>query len=225
MRAALGAFLAIALLGGCAARVRVEVPASPTVAVSANAIAVVSDNRDCREVADRLAEQLRDAAMDVRPDAPARITVFACNRSWSSTNPTDTLEGRSQAIAAVTVNGEIEAQLVGAAGRVEPMADIHEGLVHYRHRLERDLDGEVARDLAEQIAPVPLMVRRRVYAATGVGSARAFHNLAVAAEREGQLPDALWWAERAQEARPSPLRARYVEELSRRLNREGATPL
>ena len=53
------------------------------------------------------------------------------------------------------------------------------------------LEREVARDLSEQIAPVPTQVYRRVYTNTSANSARHFHNLAVAAEADGRVDDAL----------------------------------
>ncbi len=204
---------------GCASTVRVDVPATPVVPVEARAMAVVTDHHACDPIADRLADQLRTADIDVRPDASARITVFACNLGWSST------EARSHALAALTQDGALLAQLLGAAARPLPSRLSSTESVRHRKRLERDLHHRVAQDLAEQVLPVPLRVTRKIYTNTPVGSARSFHNLAVAAEREGKLEDALWWAERAQEVRPSKLRARYVEELSRRLNRVGSTPL
>lgn len=212
------------LATGCASRVKMEVPAAPTVRTEARSIAVVADNRMCREIADALAEQLRGANLDVRPDADARLTVFACNQSWLTEDAS--LEGRAQAVASLRANGFVQAQLLGVASHGQPADEVEqEGTIRYKRRVQRSLQQRVARDLAEQVAPVPLPVRRRVYTNSPVGSARSYHNLAVTAEREGRLLDALWWAERAHEIQPSKLRARYVEELSRRVSRTGAAPL
>ena len=64
-----------------------------------------------------------------------------------------------------------------------------------------------------------MRVHRRIYENPSIGSARQFHNLAVEAEREGRLEDAVWWATQAWEARPTSNRARYVAELTRRRSR------
>lgn len=212
------------LLLGCSSRVRVNVPAAPAVQVPTRAVAIVSDSRACSEVADRLADQLRSAGLEVRPDALARVTVFACNHSWT-VDAASHVEGRGHALASLSVLGETTAHLVGAAGDATTNASLDDTLVRFRRRVVNTLDDRVARDLAEQLAPEPLPVRRRVYANSTAGSARSFHNLAVAAEREGRWQDALWWAERAHERQPSSDRARYVDELARVVRRVGNASL
>ena len=69
------------------------------------------------------------------------------------------------------------------------------------------------------VLAVATVVRRRVYANATSGSARQYHNLAVTAEAEGRLQDALWWARRAHEIRPTRRSASYVSELARRVSR------
>lgn len=213
------------LATGCAARVRVEVPASSTLSLDRD-VAIVAESRACGPIADALAERLREADVQVRPSSFNRITVYACNVSWAPPpGETSSFEGRGQAIASVTTGGRMQAQLLGASRQSMPHASTAAGLVRYDRRTARRLQQAVALDLAEQVTPVPLVVHRRIYPNSAAGSARSFHNLAVAAERGGQLDYALWWARQAQEAHPSRTRARYVSELSRRLDREGASPL
>jgi hypothetical protein len=210
------------MLAGCGSRVRLEAPATPTVHVPTRAVAVISNGRACRGVADRLAEHLRSATLSVHPEALARVTVLTCNHSWAPAAPGE-VAGRGQALARLAVQGETRAQLIGAASATET-GTTNENQVRLRRRAGRMLDDRVARDLAEQLAPEPIPVVRRVYPNTPAGTARSFHNLAVAAERDGRWEDALWWAELAHERRPSSDRARYVEELARRLHQSGSAP-
>jgi hypothetical protein len=59
-------------------------------------------------------------------------------------------------------------------------------------------------------------VQRRVYANAPEGTRREFHNLAVAAEKWGDLDTAYFLAAAAHEARPTVRSASYVAELARR---------
>ncbi|MEZ4323199.1 MAG: hypothetical protein R3F61_37390 [Myxococcota bacterium] len=206
------------LLTGCAARVPVSVPAAPSVHVPGTAIAVISAGRECREVADSLADALHQMdGMVVQPDAPNQITVFACRNAYATVDE-HTIEGRSVAIASLASEDGTNARLLGSAHRLDRAA--HEGgRFRLNKRVQSDLALDVAVDLAEQIAPVSTVVRRRVYENPGENSARQYHNLAVAAERDGRIDDALWWARLAWERRPNVARARYVSELTRRLAR------
>ncbi|MCB9678374.1 MAG: hypothetical protein H6737_24945 [Alphaproteobacteria bacterium] len=217
MRHSLIGILAMGLVG-CAARVPVRVPAAPSVQVPTTAIAVIAVDRDCREIADRLADALHDLdGMSVQPDAPTRLNLYACNSAWTPESE-GVVEGRSVAIAALTTSDGVAAHLLGAARHIDRAG---EGPVRASKRVQAQLDGEVAHDLAEQVAPVSTVVRRRVYADPSNDSARQYHNLAVAAERDGRLDDAVWWARLAWERNPTVRRARYVSELTRRLARTG----
>ena len=216
----------MSMLPACGSRVRVHVRPSPTLAVGPE-VAVVSDNRGCAPVADALTEHLREADVVVRPGAHTRITVYGCGVSFAhgpAEQEAATLEGRAQALATVTADGQLRGQLLGVA-RTHLRDRTLGPFVRLERGVAQDLLGSAALDLAEQVTPTPLVVRRRVYPSPFAGRGRAYHNLAVEAERIGLLPSALWWARQAHEAHPSRDSARYVSELSRRLNREGASPL
>lgn len=217
MRYELVTILLVASMG-CAARVPVRVPAAPSVQVPTRAISIVAVDRDCRGIGDELAEQLRSIdGMSVKPNAPTRLNIFACSTAFVM-NDEDVVEGRTVAIAALSTVDGVVAHLLGAAQRLEHTAE-SAGTVKLPKRVQSNLDAEVARDLAEQVAPVSTVVHRRVYENPSDNSARQFHNLAVAAEREGRLDDAVWWARLSWERRPTARRARYVSELTRRISR------
>lgn len=226
------------VLGGCAARVPVTVPAAPSVLVPTFAVSVVAVDRECRQVADELAAALGSLeVMRVQPDATTRLRVFGCGVAWRpvavdtdcsacvlSGEASPVVEGSAQAVVTVSdaasPGDPVVANLLGAS-RVSLRAP--DGALHTLARLPRNLEDDlihdVAVDLAEQIAPVSTEVHRRIYVDPANGSARQFHNLAVDAELNGQLADAVWWATRAWERRPSPRSARYLAELTRRLSR------
>lgn len=205
---------------GCAARVPVELAAAPSVAVPDAVVSVVSVDRDCRAVADALTSALRSMdGMAVHPNAPTRVNILACNTSWADTG--EQIEVRSQAIAAISADRGVLAKLLGASSEV--LRGEADGTIALRKSSENLLVEGVAQDLAEQIAPVPTRVHRKVYENPSAGSARQYHNLAVAAEREGRIDDAVWWATQAWEERPTSRRARYVAELTRRRSRIGIT--
>lgn len=199
-------------VGGCAAKVPLAVPAAPSLPMAKREFAVVSVDRPCRDVADRLASRLSELpGVVVRPDASTRLSLFACSTSW--VDGTAGAEAGGLAIVAVTTTSDGAPRLVAnlmGAGRATQRS---------RRAAEASILDDITRDLAEQVAPVTTLVHRRVYADPGVGSARQFHNLAVDAEASGRLADALWWATLAWERHPSPRRARYVAELDRRVSR------
>ncbi len=223
------AVLAGSVVSGCAGRVPVRVPAAPSVQIPGTAIAVVAVDRDCRDVADDLADALGDIeGMSVRPSAPNQIKVHLCRTSWVPHAERQQLEGRSVAVAVLSTHEGVVARLLGSARGIDELdrsADHHDAPPSGRadlqpsKRVVANLEREVAHDLAEQVAPVSRVVRRRVYDNPSDNSARHFHNLAVQAERDGRLDDALWWARLAWERRPTPRSARYVSELTRRLSR------
>jgi hypothetical protein len=217
--------LAVALLGaslsGCAGRVPVRVPAAPSVHIPGTAVAIVAVDRECRDVADALADALGSIeGMTVRPGSPNQIKVHLCRTSWVPNADEQALEGRAVAVGVLSTDEGVVARLLGSSRAVDPFERTRrDGSFQPSKRVGVLLQKDVALDLAEQVAPVSTVVRRRVYDNPGDNSARHFHNLAVAAEREGRLGDALWWAQLAWERRPTPRSARYVSELTRRVSR------
>ena len=71
-------------------------------------------------------------------------------------------------------------------------------------------------DLAQQLVPVPEVVRRRWYRNPEPGTARALHNRAVDAERSGDLAAAIQFAEAAVDADRNPRTVAYLRTLQRR---------
>lgn len=213
--------LALALTaGGCAARVPLRVPPAPSVVVAGRAIAVIAVDRECRNVADLLAARLDGMdGIDVQPTADARLNLYGCTVAWARAKPTsDVAHGSALAVAAVSDPDGVVANLIGA-GHTEVRAAGSESIVRLPRSADDALYQQVARDLAEQVAPVSTFVHRRIYNDPADGSARQYHNLAVDAELNGKLVDAVWWATLAWEQDPNARRARYVDELERRLSR------
>jgi hypothetical protein len=175
---------------GCAPTVRLELPPTPAVALPADAIAVVAHDRACQAPADDLVEVLAHGALRVDPRADLRIDLFNCGAA----------PGRAHAVAAVSFEGGVLANLIGAGRGGDPLA------------ARQDL----ARDLAQQINPVPTLVERRVYPNAASGTARELTTLAVEAERIGDLDRAVALAEAAWAEDPNPRTASYRDELLRR---------
>ena len=190
---------------GCGSTVRLELPPTPAVALPGDAIAVVARDRACQATADALVEELgRSPSPRVDPRADLRIDLFNCGGSRAP------LEERAHAVAVVSFQGRVLANLIGA-GRDDDSNGSDEG-VFDRSQAREDL----ARDLAHQLNPLPTLVDRRIYPNAPTGTARELTTLAVAAELQGDLDTAVVLAEAAWEEHPNPRTASYLEELLRR---------
>lgn len=228
--------LALLLLGGCAHTVKVSVPPSPALPGISQQVAVVMGPRECRDVADALVQSLsRDGAFVIDPHAEIQLEVVECEAAMLPPEVEIVLspeqdqrrvnvEGSAHAMVGVRVGGQIEAHLIGAARRQAQggwgqtdVGALSRGVVH-------DLNRSVADDLAEQLRPIPRVVARRVYPNAPEDSAHGLFTRAVAAEREGDLEDALRLVEQAHRRHPTARTAAYLDELDRRVAMRHADP-
>ena len=225
------AILLVTLAPGCAKTVQVELPALPAVSLDSSRVAVVAVERDCREVADALVEQLNGLEFDVDPGASVRLEVSSCD---SALQPVQvdvqieedvdrrrlSVEGRAHAVVAVNVEGEAQAWLIGASSQIARSNWNEADAAGLSRTVSRELVDGVAADLAEQVRPIPRLVDRRVYTRAPEGTARALTNRAVDAELRGELREAHRLAELAWQENPSPRSRAYLLELEQRLSRD-----
>jgi len=216
------------LLAACAATIRVEVPASPAVSVSVDRVAVVAHDRRCQPAADALAQQLRKSGWtEVRPDAPIRLVAFSCGSDdellleheddGTVDRRRTSVEARAHAVVAVHDGERVLAHLIGA-GRDEVASSWtrRTPLSRLRKTARDRAYDDLARDLAQQINPLPTLVERRVYPNAHGGTSRELTTLAVRAEQSGDLAAALSYAEAAWTSDPNPRTLGYLEDLRRR---------
>ena len=223
---------ALAFGGGalfaCRATVHLEVPATPAVTLTDDTVAVVAHDRGCRAAADALALELpRSSYLVVDPRATVRVELFGCgdDQSWTleqeqgpdGARRRTRVEARAHAVVKVSDNGRILAHLI-AAGREEGATAWQQPtpLLRVRKQIRHHVHEDLARDIVRQLNPLPTLVQRRVYPNAPTGTARELTTLAVQAEAEGDLTQALRLAEAAWLRDPNPRTAGYVEELRRR---------
>jgi hypothetical protein len=231
------ALMAIAALPGCVHKVRVEVPAAPAVALrwEGPKIAVVAQDRDCRDVADALVEELNAVdGLEVDPRADVRLRVLRCGRSQAvnidirvegdQDRRRVLMEGRAHALVAVYAEGEPQAHLVGSARHFDNGAWGDIDVLGRRRSMDRTLTSILARDLATQVSPMPRVAERRVHPRAPEGTARRFYHDAVLAELSGDLFEAHRLAMKAWQERPTERTAAYLRELETRLQRAGSSP-
>lgn len=235
-RVAAGAgWLAVAFMAwlgtACAHHVDVEVPAVPAVALPDDAVAIVTMDRGCAPVADALVDEVnRLPGLRVDPKASTMLQVFGCElalepqidvrqqvdaRSGITRQSRDvTVEGRAHAVVAVVQHHVPQAHLIGT-GRHEAAADAQAHNLRSMSRTARQkLVAAVARDLSDQIRPMPRLTQRRFYPSAAEGTARRLHNLAVQAELTGDYREAHRLAEAAWQAAPTARSRAYVDELA-----------
>ena len=208
----------------------------PMTSAPTTEVSVVVSDRRCQMVADALAVELSmRPGVRVMPDARTRLLLNLCqvnlrtevdieqNYPLAGVDGSGVMDRREQVI-----RGEGKAVLtIELDGRPIDMVD-SEG---YRVRLIREGDpahlqrrsivrDSVIRDLSEQLAqkivPVPESVRRRWYRNPEPGTARGLHNLAVDAERTGDLDEAVRLAQQAVDAARTPRSVDYLEVLEQR---------
>lgn len=211
------AIAAALMLCGCAQQqqiVRWNAVPEANVPWQVDQVAVVAVDRDCGPLADRLARQL-DAqhGVQVNPSAAVRLHMYECGvheatvlheeSTASEQRRRLAVETRAHAVVAVIAGGSQAMQLIGAhhATAHSPWGDVD--LHQTRERSHRDAYEGVARDLATQLAPVPTQITRRLYRDASTGSPEDFHNQAVAAERIGNLDEAVRLAELAADLAPA----------------------
>lgn len=218
-------------LSGCAHHVRWEVQPAPAVALpAAQLLAVVADSRECKPVADALARALgARPGLRVSADAPIRLTVSDCAGGQDTTleivvgdaapsvgdRRRYTVHGWSAANLTVTSPSGNAVVLSGTADRTArgswqapSDADVPRAAT-----LAAELATDVAAHLADQLAPLPVSLRRTLYADAAPGSARDLHNHAVAAEQAGDLVRAVQLAEAAAALEPGRATSQYLAAL------------
>jgi hypothetical protein len=216
------------LLSACAAIIRVELPPTPAVMMPVDQVAVVARERRCQPAADALTQQLgRSGWTEVAPSAPIRLVVFSCGddeellleheQDSDGVRRRTSVEARAHAVVAVIDDTRVLAHLIGA-GRDDaattwtqrtPLSRLSKTA---RQRAYDDL----ARDLAQQINPLPTRVERRVYPNASGGTSKELTTLAVKAEVAGDLVSALSYAEAAWTQDPNPRTLGYLEDLRHR---------
>lgn len=226
-----------AMLTGCTSRVRLELPASPAVALHTDTVAVVANDRACQQAADAVALELtKSSYLAVDPRSSLRIELLGCAADQALTMEQEQsedghrrsrvrVETRAHAAVSVSEHGRVLAHLI-AAGEDEgaspwsTVVPLGRGrpLVQARQQASRRVQQDLARDIVQQLNPLPTLVSRKVWPNAPAGTARELTTLAVLAEQQGDLGRALELAQAAWQRDPNPRTASYIEELKRRLS-------
>ena len=222
------------LLLACAPKTSWQVQPAAQVDVPLAAVAVVAEDRACGDVSDALIEALEARpGVRVEPNGATRLVVTGCEELVKTTVEVDLDQAVSlgQGAAAekrrVIVDGSSEVTVQvhhGTAAPVALSASAHrvlttpwsESNVSMPPRaaaVPRQLDRDLALDIADQVSPLPETLRRRIYRDPEPGTARALHNAAVDAEKTGDFETALSLAEEAWAADPNPRAAQYLQDL------------
>lgn len=199
-------------------------------------VAVVASDHRCQAVADGLALELsmRDGVRVV-PDARTRLLLNLCQlnvrtevdiEQWfpvagmEGAGVTDRREqvirGEGRAVLTVEFDGQPINMVKGEGHRIRLIRDDDPAHLQRRSVVRADVLRDVSEALAQQIAPVPEVVRRRWYRNPEPGTSRALHNQAVDAERAGDLSAAIRYAQQARDALRTPASVRYLNALEQR---------
>ncbi len=227
--------LPLILAAGCGHRVSWQVHPQPSYTLPASAasvrLAVVAQGRECKAVADALVKALaRRPGFQVHADAPIRLEVRGCERGHASTlevaidtsapgwpggRQRYTLRGWSAAYMRVVSPMGSTVVLSGSAERTVRSAWVAADDLDVPRAisLAGPLAEDLALDLANQLAPLPVSMHRTLYPEAAPGSARDLHNRAVLAEQSGDLVGALQLARQAEALEPSRAASAYLEEL------------
>ena len=210
-------------------------PKSLTTAPTAELSVVVSDKR-CQVVADALALELsmRDGVRVV-PDARTRLLLNLCDlnvrtevdiEQWfpiagvEGAGITDRREqiirGDGRAVLTVEVDGRPTDMINGEGHRVRLVREGDPAHLQRRSVVRDGVIRDLSEALAQQLVPVPELLRRRWYRNPEPGTSRALHNRAVDAERTGDLQAAIEFAQQAVDASRTPTTLRYLELLEQR---------
>lgn len=222
----------------CVHTVRIELPASPAVTLDADTsrIAVVTEDRECRDVADALVAELNTVdGIEVDPSADTRIDVLRCGRTLEANvdvrieDSVDRrrvwVDGRAHVLVAVSGDGEVLAHLVASARHFDSSAWGDIDLLGRRRTMDKVLTGLLAEDLVRQVSPIPRVAERRIYPNAAEGSPRSLTSRAVMAELSGDLLRAHRLAVQAHAERPSTRTAAYVAELEQRIHTSYSGPV
>ncbi len=234
------------LLFACAPKATWQVQPAARVDVPLASVAVVNEDRACADVSDALIDALQARpGVRVEPTGATRLVVTDCSELVKTTVEVDL----DSAMGGVTSRGQgqsIEKRRVIVDGSAELSVEVHHGaaapslLTGNAHRVlttpwsdsgasmparatavPRQLDRDLAMDIADQVSPLSETLRRRLYRDPEPGTARALHNAAVEAERAGELAEALELAQEAWAADPSPRSAAYLEDLQQHAEQIG----
>ncbi len=206
-------------------------------------VAVIAMEPACRPLADFLTRALGlRPGVDVAPDAPQRVYVQRCDDLVTTTlNVEGNYPGinygntvyfeRRQYTLHGWATGAIEVQAPGIepmrfettaeADTRTPWSSTGDLEVPASPALRDTLMRALASQLADNLVPLPETFRRQVYPNPEPGTARQFHNEAVASERAGNLDEAVRMARQAYAADPSPRAMDYLEALQRHAERVG----
>ncbi|HJN78288.1 MAG TPA: hypothetical protein QGF58_30525 [Myxococcota bacterium] len=220
----------LVLLTGCAQHVAWKVAPAPAVEVDVTTLSVAAEGAECRDVADAVL-----VAMDARPGvaidpgASTTLVVKDCDEflstivevegEWVEIDEVErrrvTVEGTGNATVEVRVASMTIGTLDPQHYHSESSSWANEGRIPAprARAVSSALDEGLAQQVADDLAPLPAQLSRRVYAQSEPGTARALHNEAVAAEQSGDLDGAMRLAREAYAADPSPRSMRYLEAL------------
>ena len=219
----------------------------PVVEAPLARVAVVSSDKRCQDFADALAVEFSmRQGIAVVPQADTRLLLNLCRVELSTeidvtqiygAGSTSLLDQRDQAVRGhglavltIEVNGEPIGMLNSEKKRVRMVREGEPAHLHRRSYIRSRVVGDIADDLAQQLAPVPEVVRRRWYRNPEPGTARDLHNQAVDAERSGDLTEAIRLAGAAADASRTPKTVGYLRKLearqgqSRFVERENDSP-
>ena len=232
----------VAVLAGCVHQVSWTIEPVAQMKLPETAVAVIAVDRACKPVADELVDALGSRpGIEVRPDATQRIIVQNCddqvttaldiesNYPGLSYGPTVYQERRRY-----TLNGWAHGEIVvqGAGDPLKFTSEVERSVrgpwvnsgdldVPATATLRQRVSGELADALADHIAPLPETIERIIYPDPEPGTSRKLHNDAVAAERAGNLDDALQLARQAYAADPSPGGMDFLEAVQEHASQVG----
>lgn len=234
--------LVLLTFAGCVHQVSWEVQPRPSYTLPSLELSVVAGDRACKRVADELVDVLAARpGVRVKPGSAVQLTVGRCDEGsditveiqnqfvgGSAVDPRYDQERRyhrrAWATGELTVSGpSAPVTLLGTAERTDrgqwggESATEIPALITLRDALRRDL----ARDLADQVAPLPETLRRMVYRDPQPGTSRQLHNEAVQAERDGDLQRAHDLAAQAYAANPTRAEILYMDELQQHADAVG----
>jgi hypothetical protein len=212
---------------------------SPRPAVSAPLarVSVVSSDKRCKDFADALAiEFSMRRGVEVVPQSDTRLLLNMCRVQLSTEvdvtqiytgGASSVLEqrdqavrGHGQAVLTIEVNGQPLGMVNSEAKRVRLIRASDPAHLQRRSTIRDRVVSDIVEDLAQQIAPIPERVRRRWYRNPEPGTAKAFHNQAVDAERSGDLAEAIRLASESVNASRTPASVAYLRTLE---DRQGST--
>lgn len=228
------------LLGlGCAKKVAWKISPVPTVEVDTALVSVAAQGAECRELADEVLAVLGTRpGVRIEPDAPTRLVVRDCEQFLATIvevqeamgdDITDTsrrrltVEGTGSATIEVWSGEVVIASLTPQEFHIESSSWADEGRIPAprARAVTQALNKGVAVAVADDLAPLPESLERKLYANAEPGTARALHNSAVEAEQSGDLDKAMRLAREAYAADPSQRSMRYLEQLEVHAQRVG----